>query len=96
MLNQLTELYEENKDGYAEADVAVSLLSITDYFSFSGCWIVFFPQFVTASLSFAEVATQLGYDDLAAVTKEDVSLQVKRHSIPHTSAPAHTRIMHVL
>ncbi|XP_058186935.1 probable inactive shikimate kinase like 1, chloroplastic [Rhododendron vialii] len=49
VLNQLTVLYEENKDGYAEADVAVSLL---------------------------KVATQLGYDDLAAVTKEDMSLQI--------------------
>lgn len=49
VFNQLTVLYEENKGGFAEADVTVSL---------------------------RKVATQLGYDDLAAVTIEDMSLEV--------------------
>ena len=70
VFNQLTVLYEEMRGGYATADATVSIQSIPNDFSCS-CYVGLYPICSYSLLFFAEVASQLGYDDLDAVTKED-------------------------
>ena len=73
-------MFEEMRVGYATADVTVSLQSISDDDLLVHHNILFFssPHFFTNSfLFFSEVASQLGYDNLDAVTKEDMALEVK-------------------
>ncbi|ESR60240.1 hypothetical protein CICLE_v10017811mg, partial [Citrus x clementina] len=66
VLPQLFALYKEMRDGYATADATVSLQSNKIYYLIGNGSFFFLT----------EVASQLGYDDLDAVTTEDMTLEV--------------------
>lgn len=81
-MTQLIALHEEMRGGYGTADATVSLQSISPQFHVltSSCSQLHFPGGSNSYWLFAEVATQLGYDDMDAVTIEDMTLEVKKYS----------------
>jgi hypothetical protein len=82
VLRQLTSLYEEMRGGYAIADATVSLQSISPWFLLFmlSCNQKYFLFGCNSFRFFAEVASQLGCDDLDAVTTENMTLEVKKYS----------------
>nr|XP_023884765.1 probable inactive shikimate kinase like 1, chloroplastic isoform X3 [Quercus suber] len=77
VLTQLIALHEEMKGGYGTADATVSLQSISPQFLAltSSCSQLYFLGGSNSYRFFAEVATQLGCDDMDAVTIEDMTLE---------------------
>lgn len=74
---QLTELYERSQSGYTAADSTISLASKSTIRMFSAHFSRGSLSHVSNSFSFlAEVASNLGYEDLAEVTIEDMALEV--------------------
>ena len=81
-MTQLIALHEEMRGGYGTADATVSLQSISPQFLVltSPCSQLYFLGGSNSYRFFAEAATQLGYDDMDAVTIEDMTLEVKKYS----------------
>jgi hypothetical protein len=80
-LTQLTNLYKEMRGGYAIADATISLQSISPWFLLfmSSCNQKYFLFGCNSFRFFVDVACQLGYDDLDAVSTENLTLEVKKH-----------------